>query len=217
MNSCEKGKRGEREWVRWLREHLEAETVSRGFQGAGGHTDPDVKGLIGWWCEVKRVERFSVWDVLKKLTQDVFDSNQCRQRFDDDHGPYDKPMVAFRRNRGKWWVILRAVDWAGLIRAVEEAERPRKMDPARRRRLTLDDWREAVDHAMEKARTDEDGPFGPMTAAQWGELMAQLSPDDGSWADPCGLTPGNPRWCAQDVGHENDHEDEAGLRWPKTD
>lgn len=216
MNSCRKGKVGEREWVRWLREHLGAETVARGQQGAGGHTDPDVKGLVGWWCEVKRVEKLSVWGVLEKLKQDVFDSGQARRRFDDANAPSDKPMVAFRRNRGKWWVILRAVDWAGLIRAVEEAER-HKVDPVRRRKLTPDEWRQAVGHAMGKARLEHDKPFG--TAQEWGNLMAKICPADGSYDDQpqCGLTPGCPRWCSQLVGHDGDHEDEGGTRWPKTD
>lgn len=116
-SSTRKGKVGEREWCAWLREHLDAETISRGNQGVGGHADPDVRGLVGWWCEVKRVEKFSVWKALAKVLADV---DMAYAKAASNHR--DKPMVAFRRNRGKWWVILRAEDWAGLIKAVERAE-----------------------------------------------------------------------------------------------
>ena len=116
-SSTRKGKTGEREWATWLRENLGA-MVSRGQQGAGGHWDPDVSGVPGWWFEVKRVERLSLWVVLEKLKDDLAQAVKiCRATTNE------KPIVAFRRNRGRWWVILRAEDWASMVRDLNEAEK----------------------------------------------------------------------------------------------
>ena len=110
-SSIRKGKAGEREWAEFLREHLGGAKARRSQQGAGGHIDPDVRGLEGWWCEVKRQERLALPEWLRKLDEDV-----------ERSGTDDRSLLAFRRNREPWRVVLRAEDFARLIRRIEELE-----------------------------------------------------------------------------------------------
>jgi hypothetical protein len=51
----------------------------------------------------------------------------------------------------------------------------------RRRRLTLAEWRaalDALDYACDKAANDEDGPFPPRTVPEWADLMLELAPEE---------------------------------------
>ena len=60
-NSIKKGKRGEREWAKWLRDNCNCKNARRGQQYQGGADSPDVVcGIPNTHCEVKRVEALNL-------------------------------------------------------------------------------------------------------------------------------------------------------------
>ena len=97
MNSRDKGKRGEREWAAFLREHFDCKDARRGVQYSGGTDSPDVvNGIPGTHAEVKRTERLQLH---KAMAQAIADA-----------GSGAVPYVASKRNRDDWLVTLRASD-----------------------------------------------------------------------------------------------------------
>lgn len=96
MNSRAKGARGEREFAAFLREHgFEAR---RGQQFSGSPDSPDVvHNIPGLHVEVKRQER---WEPEKWYAQAVRDAS-----------PDEVPVVAMKKNRGEWMVMLSADDF----------------------------------------------------------------------------------------------------------
>ena len=99
-NSREKGARGEREIASILREH--GYDSRRGQQHAGGPDSPDVIGLPGVHIEVKRTERFSLYDAL----------NQAK----DDKGEGEVPVVFHRRNNYEWVAVMPLDDFLAFYR-----------------------------------------------------------------------------------------------------
>ena len=95
-NSRAKGAEGEREWARLLQSHGLA--ARRGQQFAGGPDSPDVlcPDLPGIHFEVKRVELLSLYKAMDQARRDAGSKI---------------PVVAHRRNRKEWLVIMRAEDW----------------------------------------------------------------------------------------------------------
>jgi Holliday junction resolvase len=99
INSKQKGKRGELEFVKFLKQcGIEAQR-SQQFCGANGDADV-VTELDDLHFEVKRTETFSPH---KSLAQAQADCNG------------KTPIVAHRRNRGEWCVFMRAVDLFDLM------------------------------------------------------------------------------------------------------
>jgi Holliday junction resolvase len=104
MNSRDKGKRGEREWAKFLRDNFGL-NARRGVQFQGSLDSPDVVGgWAGTHCEVKRVEP-EHWNIYVALEQAVRDS-----------GGTLLPYVAHRFNGLEWNITIRAKD---LIRFLE--------------------------------------------------------------------------------------------------
>ena len=100
MNSRSKGCRGEREFAQWLRENLGCE-ARRGQQFSGSPDSPDVvHSLEGIHFEVKRTERLSVYEAMEQAERD------CGE---------DVPIVAHRRNRKEWLLIIKAEDLTRLV------------------------------------------------------------------------------------------------------
>lgn len=95
--SREKGKRGEREFAAYLREHGYA--AKRGVQYQGGVDSPDVIGLPGVHIEVKRTEQLRLYDWL----------DQAR---DDAGGQI--PLIAHRKNGRGWVAIMPMEDFMRL-------------------------------------------------------------------------------------------------------
>lgn len=110
INSRDKGASAEREFGAILREwgYVDAR---RGQQRAGGADSPDVIGLPGFHPELKRTERFALYDAV----------NQARR---DSAGSGLIPVVFHRCNatrrkgdcRGEWLTVLGLVDFFELIR-----------------------------------------------------------------------------------------------------
>ena len=96
--SREKGKRGEREVARILRDY--GFDARRGEQYCGANGDADVVGLPGIHIEVKRVERLELYTALSQAKHDARDGEQ--------------PIVVHRRNDCEWVVIQPLEDWLKL-------------------------------------------------------------------------------------------------------
>jgi len=93
--SREKGKRGEREFARFLTDH--GYQAHRGQQYHGGPDSPDVVCCgLPFHIEVKRSERLSLYPALNQATNEA--------------PPGKIPIVAHRQNGKEWVCILEAGD-----------------------------------------------------------------------------------------------------------
>ena len=104
--SRDKGKEGEREIARILREHG-YEDARRGVQYHGGGDSPDVVGLPGVHIEVKRAEKLSIYEALDQSIADA--------------APGEIPVVFHRRNKKPWLAILRLEDYLTQIEKGKES------------------------------------------------------------------------------------------------
>lgn len=101
MNSKQKGKRGELEWVAYCRQQgFECRRTSQ-YCGKTGDAS-DVIGLPGIHQEVKRVEKLNIYDAMNQSIR--------------DRKGFDLPIVAHRKNKCEWLVTMRADDWFFLYR-----------------------------------------------------------------------------------------------------
>lgn len=106
MNSREKGKTGERELARKLREYGYA--CRRGVQYCGANGDADVVGLPGIHIECKRNERLNIYDAISQAQHDA---------------PVDSlPTVFHRKNNHEWLVSMRMEDWMEIYRVYEASK-----------------------------------------------------------------------------------------------
>ena len=95
INSKAKGKRGEIEIARMLREY--GYDCRRGQQYCGANGDADVVGLPGLHLEIKRVEKLNVETALRQAETDA--------------KPGEIPALMHRANREEWKVTLRLKDF----------------------------------------------------------------------------------------------------------
>ena len=68
---------------------------------------PDLSGLCGVHCEVKRCEQLRLSEWLAQAERDA-------QRFQDG-----APAVFFRRSREPWAVVMKLDDWLTLYRSYQ--------------------------------------------------------------------------------------------------
>ena len=108
INSKRKGKVGELEFVHWLKDHGIA--ARRGQQYCGANNDPDVvTDLEQIHFEVKRTEKLNLHNAMIQAI------NDC---------PKNKiPVVAHRKSRQDWLVILRAEDALALLKGYIKKEK----------------------------------------------------------------------------------------------
>lgn len=99
INSKRKGKAGELEIARKLKEH--GFDARRSVQYCGTEGDADVIGLPGIWCEIKRVEKLNI-------------STAMAQAVRDTKGDY--PTVFHRKNNEGWLVTMRLDDWLEIYK-----------------------------------------------------------------------------------------------------
>ena len=90
INSREKGRKGETELARTLRDY--GYDTRRGQQYCGLCGDADVVGVPGLHIECKRVERLNIYDAIAQSERDA--------RRDDI------PVVMHRKNNCKWLVTM---------------------------------------------------------------------------------------------------------------
>lgn len=100
LNSRRKGKVGELELSKKLREY--GYNVHRGQQFCGANGDADVIGLDGIHIECKRVERLNIHDAMEQAKR--------------DSKVEVKPVVFHRKNNCEWLVTMRLDDWIELYR-----------------------------------------------------------------------------------------------------
>lgn len=100
MNSREKGKRGELELCKLLREH--GYDTRRGQQYCGANGDADVVGLPGIHIECKRVERLNIYDAMTQAKADKRDM--------------EIPIVCHRKNNCGWLVTLEFEDFMRIYK-----------------------------------------------------------------------------------------------------
>lgn len=98
INSRAKGNRGEREFAKFLRANGFSE-ARRGQQYSGIEGE-DVVGLRYIHIECKRIERLNIQDALDQSIRDKKEETL--------------PIVAYRKNRGKWIIFMTAEDWLKL-------------------------------------------------------------------------------------------------------
>lgn len=90
MNSKQKGKRGELEIAKTLREHGYPARRSVQYNGVQGCAD--VIGIEGLHIEVKRVERLNIEEAMSQARRDAKNG--------------DIPVVFHRRNNKPWLATL---------------------------------------------------------------------------------------------------------------
>jgi Holliday junction resolvase len=96
-----KGKLGEREVAKLLRDHG-FDQARRGQQYAGGGDSPDVVGLPGYHIEVKRTEAFNLYAALGQSEIEA--------------GLGETPVVFHRRSCEPWVVVLEAKYFLDLVK-----------------------------------------------------------------------------------------------------
>lgn len=103
MNVKRKGNAGEREFLGLLAENgIQAKRNEQ--QYVGGTDNPDISASIGglpFHVEVKRTERFRLYDALEQARRDA--------------NGHRVPLVAHRQNRRPWVVVLDATDFLWIM------------------------------------------------------------------------------------------------------
>lgn len=112
MNSKQKGKTGELELSRILRDA--GYSCRRGQQYSGATGDADVIGLPGIHIECKRCERILLRDWMDQAVR--------------DRRPGDRPAVFHRANRSGWTVTMRLEDWLEIYREWEAGQAVKERD-----------------------------------------------------------------------------------------
>lgn len=111
VNARNKGKRGELEFCQAF-ESVTGIPMKRNWTqsfAGGGKCNPDVKGFDRAHFEVKRTEAVHFFKWVGQVLSD------CAHRI---------PVIAHKRNRGDWWVMLRLEDLPMFSRELlDEMER----------------------------------------------------------------------------------------------
>lgn len=103
VNSKQKGSAGERELARVLRDTLGI-AARRGQQYSGSPDSPDiVTDVPDLHIECKRVEHLNIWAALAQSIRDAGTKIAT---------------VAFRKNRGEWYIALRLADIVRFAKAI---------------------------------------------------------------------------------------------------
>lgn len=106
-SSQRKGRAGELELVRLLQAHG---IPAQPGQAVSFGATPDVVGVSGIHCEVKRVQSLNLCAALRQAAEDA-------QYFEDG-----LPTVFHRCNREQWVVSMLLSDWLALYKAAEPEE-----------------------------------------------------------------------------------------------
>ena len=102
VNSKRKGKRGELELVRKLKEFGFDTRRSVQYNGKAEDGQADLVGLKGIHIEVKRTERLNLYDAMAQAKHDAKDGAL--------------PTVFHRKNDCRWLVVMELDDWMELYK-----------------------------------------------------------------------------------------------------
>lgn len=100
INSRQKGKRGELELARLLREY--GYDAHRSVQYSGANHDADLYGIDGYHIECKRVEQLNIYKAMEQSERDAREG--------------EIPIVCHRKDRKGWLVTIRLDDFMGVIK-----------------------------------------------------------------------------------------------------
>ena len=100
-NSREKGKRGEREWAKFLNLICPGANARRGQQFKGTPESPDVVSDLPFHWEVKRRERTAIYEAVRVA------------RIEAGYGRWG--AVAHRKNGERWVVSMDAEDFLRIV------------------------------------------------------------------------------------------------------
>lgn len=103
VNSKQKGKGGELELVRKLKEHGYDVRRSVQYNGKKEEGQADLLGLPGIHIECKRTERLNLYEAISQAKR-------------DSEGKEQIPVVFHRRNHCEWLAILTLDDFMNLYR-----------------------------------------------------------------------------------------------------
>ena len=106
INSKAKGKKGELDLVRKLKEFGFETRRSVQYNGKADGGQADLIGLEGIHIECKRVERLNIYDAMAQANHDA-KANEL-------------PTVFHRKNNAKWLVTMSLDDWMKLYKAYFE-------------------------------------------------------------------------------------------------
>ena len=103
MNVKRKGNAGEREFLALLAEHgIEAHRNEQRY--IGGLDNPDISAVVGgipFHVEVKRTERFRLYEAMEQARRDA--------------NGHRIPLVAHRQNRKPWVVVMDVSDFMRIM------------------------------------------------------------------------------------------------------
>ena len=109
VNSKQKGKHGELELAKKLREHGYDVRRSVQYNGKEEEGQADLLGLPGIHVECKRTERLNLYDAIGQAKRDSAGKNQL-------------PVVFHRRNKGEWLAILPLDSFMQIYREYEAGQ-----------------------------------------------------------------------------------------------
>ena len=103
INSRSKGRRGEQEFINT---HLRPywPDACRNIDQFG-NDKRDCLNVAGTHFQIKRTERLDLWGAISQA--------------ENEAAPTDLPVVAFRRNRSRWYCVLDAAELVALLRLRE--------------------------------------------------------------------------------------------------
>lgn len=113
-NSRQKGKRGELEIARILRDYGYRD-CRRGQQYSGANGDADVVGLPGIHIEVKRRERLDIYAAIGQAKSDARNG--------------ELPVVMHRKNDCEWLVTMPLDAWMEVYREYESGRELHHLKP----------------------------------------------------------------------------------------
>lgn len=131
--SKDKGKRGERDWAKFCREH--GFECRRAQQYAGGTESADVVGLPGLHVEVKAWETITTEDIRKFLAQAIR----------DNAGSKNIPIVAHKEDYRKWYVSMETADFVHMFMEALNESIPYPLNTTHKLTfitMPADDWME---------------------------------------------------------------------------
>ena len=102
VNSKQKGKRGELELVRKLKEYGFGTRRSVQYNGKADDGQADLVGLKGIHIECKRTERLNLYDAMSQAKHDAKGGSL--------------PTVFHRKNNCNWLVVMELDDWMQLYK-----------------------------------------------------------------------------------------------------
>jgi Holliday junction resolvase len=106
INSKQKGKKGELELAKALREYGYDVRRSVQYNGKAEEGQPDLLGLPGIHVECKRTEKLKLYDAVDQAKRDSKGTGQL-------------PVVFHRKNNCEWVAIMTLDDWMTIFREYE--------------------------------------------------------------------------------------------------